>query len=218
MPLRGIPKPCPEPVAPDVRFHIYNTILMRIAIGSTRRAKVEAVKDAWEVVGPRIAGYDDEPLTFVTYDVAKSTPEMPLTLEHLMEGARSRVENLVLQLKREKQEADFYVGLEGGFNVVDTHGPRRQVFLESWAYVSDGHIGSFGHGGGLYVPHRIGDPVIDRGIEMGIIMDRVAGAQASSNPEGMWGLLTRNLITRQQGFLIALICAFAPFYNPEAYR
>jgi non-canonical (house-cleaning) NTP pyrophosphatase len=191
---------------------------MRIAIGSTRPAKVAAAREAWEVVGPRMAGFDDEPLTFLSYDVRKSSRELGLSLADLMEGSRSRVENLMLQLKRERQEADFYVGLEGGFHVVDTHGPRRRVFMESWAYVCDGHQGYFGHGGGIYVPNKIADPVIDRGIEMGIIIDRLAGPQASASAEGILALLTDNLLSRRQSFVIALICAFAPFYNPQAYK
>jgi non-canonical (house-cleaning) NTP pyrophosphatase len=191
---------------------------MRIAIGSTREAKVAAVRDAWEVVGPRLVAFNDEPLTFLSYDVRKSSRELGLTLADLMEGARSRVENLTLQLKRERQDADFYVGLEGGFHVVDTHGPRRQVFLESWAYVSDGHAGSFGHGGGLYIPNKLADPIIDRGIEMGIIIDRLAGAQTSASPGGIWAMLTDDLLSRKQSFVIALICAFAPFYNPQGYK
>jgi len=191
---------------------------MRIAIGSTRAPKVEAVKEAWQAIGSRIKAYDDEPASFLTYDVGKDTPEMPLTLDQLMEGARSRVENLILQLKRERQEADFYVGLEGGFQVIDTHGPRRQVFLESWAYATDGHLGYFGHGPGLLVPHKIGDPIIDRNIEMGIIMDRLGGPRSSAKAEGMWGLLTGDILTRQQSFVIAVICAFVPFCQPDTYR
>jgi len=191
---------------------------MRIAIGSTRTPKIEAVKEAWEVIGSRIQAYDRDPVTFLTYDVGKDTPEMPLTLDHLMEGARSRVENLVLQLKREKQEADFYVGLEGGFQVLDTHGPRRQVFLESWAYVTEGHTGFLSHGPGLYVPYKIGDPIIDRGIEMGIILDRMGGPRSSAKPEGIWGFLTGDILSRQQSFVIAVMCAFVPFCQPEVYR
>lgn len=191
---------------------------MRIAIGSTRVPKIEAVKEAWEVIKSRIQGYDRDPVTFVTYDVGKDGPEMPLSVDELMEGARSRVENLILQLKRERQEADFYVGLEGGFHVLDTHGPRRQVFLESWAHVSDGHAGFFGHGPGLYVPYKIGDPIIDRNIEMGIILDRLGGPRSSAKPEGAWGFLTGNILSRQQSFVIAVMCAFVPFCQPEVYR
>ncbi len=191
---------------------------MRIAIGSTREAKVEAVKEAWHVFGARIVPHEDEPLTFLPYDVRKTTRELPLSTSELMEGARARVENLILQLKREKQEADFYVGLESGLNVVDWKGARRQVFLESWVYVSDGHAGYFGHGAGPYVPGKISDPVIDRGIEMAIVIDRVGGPQSSLSPQGVSGLLTCELLDRKRSFVIALICAFAPFYNPEAYR
>ncbi|HXK59039.1 MAG TPA: inosine/xanthosine triphosphatase [Acidobacteriota bacterium] len=191
---------------------------MKIAIGSTRIPKVEAVKEAWEAIGSRVKGYDREPATFLAYDVGKETPEMPVRLDQLMEGARSRVENLILQLKRERQEADFYVGLEGGFQVIDTDGPRRQTFLESWAYATDGHNGYFGHGPGLYVPNTIANPIIDRGIEMGIVMDRLGGQQCSTKAEGIWGMLTGSILTRQQSFVIAVICAFVPFCEPEMYR
>lgn len=192
---------------------------MRIAIGSTREPKVEAVKEAWGVFATRILDDPDEKIAFSSYDVSNgAAPKMPLTVADLMEGARSRAENLMFQLKREKTEADFYVGLEGGFNVIGHEGPRRQAFLESWAFVSDGYKGFFGHGGGLYVPSSIADPVIDRGIELGIVMDRVTHQSQVGNKQGSWGILTRDILTRQHSFVIALIAAFAPFYHPEAYR
>jgi non-canonical (house-cleaning) NTP pyrophosphatase len=143
---------------------------------------------------------------------------MPLKVADLMDGARNRAENLMLQLKREKSEADFYVGLEAGFNVIEQEGPHRRAFLESWAYVSDGYKGYFGHGGGLYVPSSIADPVIDRGLELGIVMDRVADQSEAGNGKGSWGILTQDMMTRQSAFVVALIAAFAPFYHPEAYR
>ena len=129
-----------------------------------------------------------------------------------------RVDSLILQLKREKAEADFYVGLEGGFNIVDFAGARRQAFLESWAYVSDGHNGYFGHGGGIYIPPKISNPVVDRGIELGIVIDRFSDDNNVRSKQGTWGVLTREIVDRKHSFVIALIAAFAPFYNPEAYR
>ena len=120
---------------------------MRIAISSTREAKVQAVKDAWRVFSSKIMDDPDEAVTFLNYDVSNGASHVPMTVSDLMKGALGRVDSLTLQLQREKADADFYVGLEGGFNVVDSHGPRRQVFLQSWAYVSDGHRGFFGHGG-----------------------------------------------------------------------
>ena len=190
---------------------------MKIAIGSTRGPKVEAVKEAWQVFSAKILSDPEEEANFYSYDLSNGAPGMPMSVSDLMKGARGRAENLALQLKKEKAEANFYVGLEGGFNVIDSQGPRRQAFLESWAYVSDGYRGFFGHGGGLYVPSSIADPVIDRGIELGIVMDRLTNQEEVGNKQGTWGVLTRDILTRKHSFVIALIAAFAPFYHPEAY-
>ncbi|MDA2937518.1 inosine/xanthosine triphosphatase [Acidobacteria bacterium AH-259-A15] len=190
---------------------------MRIAIGSTREPKVEAVEEAWQVFAAKILEDPDEEVTFLSYDVSNGIPSMPLSVCDLMHGALGRVDNLTLQLKREKAEADFYIGLESGFSVVNSQGPRRQVFLQSWAYVSDGHRGFFGHGGGVSVPPVIADPVIDRGIELGIAIDRLSDRRDVRSKQGTWGILTRDILTRRHSFVIALIAAFAPFYNSEAY-
>ena len=191
---------------------------MKIAIGSTREPKVGAVKEAWEVFGPMLLEDLDEKTTFPSYDVSNGGPKMPLSVTELMDGAKNRAEHLMLQLKREKVEADYYIGLEAGFNVIDSEGPHRRAFLESWAYVSDGYKGFFGHGGGLYVPSLVADPVIDRGIELGIVMDRITNQSGVGNGKGSWGVLTQDMMSRQSSFVIALIAAFAPFYHPEAYR
>ena len=190
---------------------------MKIAIGSTRGPKVDAVKEAWQVFAAKLLSDPEEKASFFSYDLSIGAPRMPLSVSDLMEGARTRAENLALQLKKEKAEANFYVGLEGGFHVIDSQGPRRQAFLESWAYVSDGYMGFHGHGGGLYVPSSIADPVIDRGIELGIVMDRLTHQEEVGNKQGTWGVLTQDILSRKHSFVIALIAAFAPFYHPEAY-
>lgn len=187
-------------------------------MASTREPKVEAVKEAWQIFGSKILDDPHEEVSFLSFDVHKAGPEMPLTVQDLMKGAQNRVESLMLQLKREKAGADFYVGLEGGFNVINSQGPRRQIFLESWAYVSDGHKGCFGHGGGIHVPARIADPVVDRGVELGIVIDRFSNETNVRSKQGTWGILTRDILTRKHSFVIALIAAFAPFYNSAAYE
>ncbi len=192
---------------------------MRVAIGSTRDLKVQAVKKVWPVFASKLLGDPDESVEFVSYDVSKATTvQMPLSAAQLMESALDRVESLNLQLKREKTESDFYVGLEDGFNIVKKNGLHRQVFLESWAYVSDGHQGYFGHSGGIYVPPRIASPVIDRGIELEIVIDRFNRENDIQSKLGAWGVLTGDLLTRKSFFVTALIAAFAPFYNTRAYQ
>jgi non-canonical (house-cleaning) NTP pyrophosphatase len=190
---------------------------MNIAIASTRQPKVEAVKEAWQICGKMIMPDLEEPISFMAYDVPAEGPEMPLGISQFMEAARSRVESLTLQLKRQKAEADFYVGLQGGFNVVSS-GSKRQVFLESWACVSDGYQSYFGHSGGIPVPARFADPVIERGMELSIVLDRFLEKSRHTSRDGIWGVLTRDIFTLKHSFVAALIAAYAPYYNPEAYR
>ena len=191
---------------------------MKIAIGSTLQPKVEAVKEAWEVFSSKILIDQDEEIFFSSYDVSNGHSAMPLNLSELMEGTQDRVENLMLQLKKEKTEADFYVGLEGGFNVINDRGPRRQVFLESWAYVCDGYRGFFGNGGGLHIPSSIAGPVIDRGLDLEIVMDRLGDPHQRVSSRGTWEVLTQDLLNRKRSFVLALIAVFAPFYHPQAYN
>ena len=190
---------------------------MRIAVGSTRSAKVNAVKQIWEQLADRMTRRIDDSVDFLCYDVPTDGPNIPTSSAELTWIVLSRVDHLILQLKRERSEADFYVGLEEGFNVIASSGARRQVVLESWVYVSDGLNGYFGHGNGIPVPSQIANPVIDRGIELDIVIDRFCRArQLQSGQEG-WTLLSQELLNRDQSYALALTAAFAPFYNTHVY-
>lgn len=191
---------------------------MRIAVGSTCITKVEAAKEAWQVFSGSLGSGSREPVDYLSYGVSIASSQMALSNDALMKNASERVENLVLQLKREKTEADYYIGLENGFSIVDLSGARRRVFLESWAFVSDGHKGHFGHGGGILVPNSVATPVIDRGIDLSIALDRFSGERRVQSEKGPWGLLTKDIISSQHSFVIALIAAFAPFYNPKVHK
>jgi non-canonical (house-cleaning) NTP pyrophosphatase len=94
----------------------------------------------------------------------------------------------------------------------------RHVFLESWAYVTDGHSGHFGCSGALELPEPLAHEVLERGIELSEAIDRFAGAVGIRDAQGAWGVLSRNLISRQEAFRIAVIAAFAPFYNRKMYQ
>ena len=189
---------------------------MRIAIATASPDDVEAVKEAWKVFGASIVDERDK-VEFLRYRLAGDVARLPLSLDELMESAQSKAENLILQLKRERAEADFYIGLQSGFQVVGAQGPRRQVFLVSLAYVTDGHKGFFGYGPGLVVPSTIAGPVIDRGIELSIALDRISGKEAAGAGAEPWSILTCDILGARHTFVLAMISAFAPFYNAGAY-
>lgn len=187
-----------------------------VAVGSTRRPKLNAVWESLSVFGPTL----DPNVQFevVGVEVESGVSHTPSTREELMRGARQRAEALV-KMSRERQEPwRYFVGLEGGFDVVGENAGRR-VFLESWAYVTDGSgLGAFGRSGGIEVPAALAAEVLERGVELSAAIDRLAGGQGIRDAQGAWGILSRNLITRQDAFRVAVVSAFAPFFNAALYK
>jgi inosine/xanthosine triphosphatase len=186
-----------------------------IAVGSTRRPKLNAVREALDLIAPSLDPASEFEIAGV--EVPSGVRHTPLTREEIMRGARHRAEAL-LQIKHEKNELwKYFVGLEGGLDVVHENGVR-QVFLESWAYVSDGNgRGAFGQSGAIGVPEPLAIRVVDEGVELSEAIDAFAGGHGIRDAQGAWGVVTRNLITRQDAFRVALVNAFAPFYNLEIY-
>jgi len=119
--------------------------------------------------------------------------------------------------REESNPWNYFVGLEGGLDSIVENGERR-VFLESWAYVGDGTRGHFGRSGAVELPATLAEEVFVKGIELSIAIDQFAGEAGIRDAQGAWGVLSANKITRQEAFRVALIAAFAPFFNSSVYR
>src|SRR5436309_1781966 len=144
----------------------------RIALGSDRAAKIMAVRASIA----RIAEIDSRwrDANVVARKVEIDAPAMPLTDWELMSGARQRALAVREILVGQKLDADFYVGLEGGFHSISVDG-EWHTFLRGWAFVTDGERGSFGMSPSISVPDPIVKSVIQGKRELGIVIDEVAG-------------------------------------------
>src|SRR5713226_9040807 len=184
-----------------------------IAVGSTRRPKLGAVSEA--LVSLSGVLHPDGQIEIVGVEVESGVGHTPASRTESMRGARQRAEALV-QLARGRNEPwRYFVGLEGGLDIIE-ESPRRAV-LESWAYVSDGVRGHYGRSGAVELPAALAHEVLDKGVELGVAIDRFAGAVGIRDGQGAWGVLSGNLITRQEAFRVAVVAAFAPFYNAKMY-
>jgi inosine/xanthosine triphosphatase len=180
-----------------------------VAVGSLRGPKLDAVRDALSVLGPRLG--DGADFEVVGIDVASGVRHTPLSREETMSGARNRAEKIRRTAQEKVNPWRFFVGLEGRIEVVCENG-LRWTFLENWAYVSDANgRGSFGQSGAILLPESIAKRVVEDGIELSDGMDAYAGFSGVRDAQGAWGVLTHGLITRQDSYRIAVINAFASF-------
>ena len=186
-----------------------------IAVGSTRKPKLAAVHQALDDIGSLLAPAAQIEVT--GFEVESGVAHTPTSREELMSGARQRAEGLRALTASSRNRFHYFIGLEGGLDVIGENGARR-VFLESWAYVSDGERGYYGRSGALELPAALADEVLHRGTELAIAIDRFAEQTGIRDAQGVWGVLSGNKITRQEAFRVAIIAAFAPFYNGAMYR
>jgi len=189
---------------------------LSIAVGSTRRPKLDGVRDALAELGPRLE--PDAQFDIVGVEAPSGVRDTPLSRAEMMAGARNRAEHLRRLAKERSEPWNYFIGVEGGLEIVDDRGARL-VFLENWAYVLDREgRGSFGQSGAVAVPEPLAARVVDEGIDLAEAVDAFAGTHGIRDAQGAWGVLTRDLVTRREAFRLAVVTAFAPFYNSTAYR
>ncbi len=201
-----------------------------IAVGSKRGPKLNAVTEALQSFSAALA--HDTEFEVVGVEVESGVSHTPASRDELMRGARQRAEALMEKARQSGAAWQYFVGLEGGLDIahegastdeVLPHSGLRQnghrrVFLESWAYVSDGARGHYGRSGSIEIPEALAHEVLENGVELAEAIDRFAGAVGIRDAQGAWGVLSGNFITRQEAFRVAVLAAFAPFYNKKMYR
>jgi inosine/xanthosine triphosphatase len=185
-----------------------------VALGSDRAAKIMAVRSSIA----RVASVDSSwsEATVLARRVEINAPAMPMNDWELMQGARERALAVRDLLRKQRRDADIYVGLEGGFHSISIEG-EWHIFLRGWAYATDGKSGTFGATPSISVPASLAKKVIEGKRELGLVIDEVAGVTDVRSRQGAWGILSRDLVTRSMSFELALIGAFAPFYNRKMY-
>jgi inosine/xanthosine triphosphatase len=201
-----------------------------IAVGSKRGPKLSAVTEALASFSAALA--HDTEFEVVGVEVDSGVSHTPATRGELMRGARQRAKALVEIARASRAAWQYFVGLEGGLDVVYEGGAadeipshsvlpqngHRRVFLESWAYVYDGARGHYGRSGSIELPEALAHEVLENGVELAAAIDRFAGAVGIRDAQGAWGVLSNNFISRQEAFRVAVVAAFAPFYNAKMYR
>lgn len=167
--------------------------MKKVAIGSKNPVKVNAIKNAFELMLPGIA------FEFVDVEAQSGVSDQPFSVEESINGATNRAKRALNSL-----HADYGVGLEGGIEQVG-----EDYFVSGWAAVVDqGNVVSCGSSVRVPIPKDILD-LVNSGLELGDACDKYYGLENSKHKSGFFGQVTNNLITRERGYQDAVIAAMS---------
>lgn len=174
---------------------------MIVAVGSTNPTKTQPVGEVFEKHFQNV--------TVRGVKVDSGVGDQPLSDEEMFKGALNRAQKSLQKVKN----ATYGVGIEGGI-----HQYSYGWFERSLVVVIDrtGRIG-IGSSGGLVLP-----PVVVKRIHGGErleqVMDDLFKTEKIGQGIGMFGLMTRGVVTRASGVAHGVAFALAPFLHQKLYR
>ncbi len=171
---------------------------MKVIVASRNPVKIGAASEAFATVFPAAA------IDVSGIDVESGVGDQPDSDAETREGARARA----LRASDAMPDADFWVGLEGGVEVLD-----GQLMAFAWMAVKGrkGEV-SEARSATLPLPPAVKE-LVDAGMELGEANDRVFSTVNSKQGGGAYGLLTDGRYTRESIYAQTLVIALTPFVN-----
>ena len=171
---------------------------LRIAVASHNPVKIGATKQAFAMVFP------GETLELLPVSVDSGVSDQPASDDETRRGARNRA----IAARTSIADASYWVGLEGGVEVID-----GQLMAFAWMAVqgADGRIGE-ARSATLPLPPAV-KALVDTGMELGDANDAVFSTVNSKQAGGAYGLLTDGLYTRESIYTQTLVIALTPLVN-----
>ncbi len=185
---------------------------MKVVIASKRAPKVNGVQRAFRKLAPI---YSLGEIFFESMSIESGVSPTPLSVDDLMTGAQHRAKTAFNKTQERSKEPEviYSVGVEGGVCVFQGH-----TFLQSWACIYNGEQVGFGSSGSIEIPSALSDAVVRGGADLGDVIDTFAEQHNVRSNQGTWGILTNDLITREDSFELAAINALVPFLNTRIYN
>lgn len=173
-----------------------------VAVGSKNPVKIQAVKLAFTRVFPNIIW------NIIGVNVDSRVSNQPMSDLESIKGATNRAKNSL-----KKVSADFGVGLEGGVQKIGA-----EWFDCGWIVIID-KKGRKGIGSSIrmHTPDKMIN-MVKVGKELGEVIDILFKQTNLKQKQGHFGIMTKNAITREQGYKDGVISALVRFINPDLFE
>jgi inosine/xanthosine triphosphatase len=181
---------------------------LTVAIGSTNKAKIDAVKEAFQHY-PTLSSS-----RFAPFAVPSGVGEQPMTIEETLLGAKTRAKNAHDACRI----SQYSVGIESGlFPVPGTQTGFLNICICS---IYNGKEHCIGLSSGFEVPQRILDLVREQKMDLsqaclhaGITDNAQIGVE-----EGLIGILTKGRIDRKEYTKQAIVTALVQLEHSQWYQ
>ncbi|MEK6946890.1 MAG: inosine/xanthosine triphosphatase [Nanoarchaeota archaeon] len=177
--------------------------MKKIIIASKNPVKINATLNGFQKMFP------NDQFEIESVSVPSGVSDQPKSDSETFSGAWNRAGNAC----KEKMDADFCVGIEGGIE-------EKNSDMEAFAWVViKAKEGGFGKGrtGTFFLPPQI-TQLIKQGKELGEADDIVFGRTNSKQENGAVGILTDNVVDRTKYYTEAVVLALIPFKNKKFYN
>ena len=167
---------------------------MKILMGTKNPGKIEGARQAFERY------FENVEIEGIA--VESEVGKQPIN-EEIFQGAKNRIKNLKKYAKENDVKADFYIASEAGItNLLGEWIDINAVVIED-----NQGFQSVGTSQGFQIPEKYVKEIQET--ELGIVMDKIFGADQLSKGNGGISLLTKGEVTRieltKQAFIMALI-------------
>jgi inosine/xanthosine triphosphatase len=181
---------------------------MFIAVGSTNRIKVDAVKEKLKEY-PTLSHLD-----VISYDVSSEISEQPMSLEEIIKGAKNRAKNAYIQAN--PCLASF--GIESG--LFQAPGSSTGYLEACICSVFDGQDHHIGLSCGFEVPPDILKWVLEdkKDLSQACFHSGITQNEKLGSSEGLIGILTKGRIDRKEYTKQCIATALIKLENAHLYQ
>lgn len=176
--------------------------MKKIVVASKNPVKIQCALDGFIEMFPS----DEFEVTGVS--VESGVSNQPKSDSETYMGALNRALNAC----RVISEADFWVGIEGGIQVVE-----NEMMAFAWVVIRSSEQFGKARTGTFFLPNPVVNLILS-GKELGEADDIIFNRRNSKQQNGAIGILTGDVLNRASFYKPAVIMALIPFKNADIYK